>query len=81
MKLITAHTRRNKQNLQLVKRNWGKQAFSYHVAHGVGWKKASYHAAKDWNSVPIDIRDTEQFTTFKNKLIIYHYKTLYRSRL
>ena len=46
-----------KQNLHLehVKKNWGKQAFAY-------------HAANDWNSVPVELREIELFTSFKIKL-------------
>ena len=38
-----------------VKRNWGKQTFTY-------------HAANDWNSLPVELRQIEPFTSFKIKL-------------
>ena len=47
-----------KQNIHLervMKKNWGKQAFSY-------------HAANDWNSLPVEIRNIHQIKTFKTEL-------------
>ena len=65
-----------KQNIHLerVKKNLGKQAFSY-------------HAANDWNSLPVDIRNIYQIKTFKSKLkkhlatfvIAIAHRTLYRT--
>ena len=54
---IHSYNTRNKQNLHLDhdKRNWGKQAFTY-------------HAANDWNSLPVELRQIELFTSFKIKL-------------
>ena len=54
---IHSYNTRNKQNIHLerVKKNWGKQAFSY-------------HAANDWNSLPVEIRNIQQIKTFKTKL-------------
>ena len=54
---IHSYNTRNKRNLHLdhVKRNWGKQAFTY-------------HAANDWNSLPVELRQIELFTSFKIKL-------------
>jgi hypothetical protein len=53
----TATTLDCKQNIHLerVKKNWGKQAFSY-------------HAANDWNSLPVEIRNIHQIKTFKTEL-------------
>ena len=54
---IHSYNTRNKQNLHLerVNKNWGKQAFSY-------------HAANDWNNLPMELREIYQFKTFKIKL-------------
>ena len=54
---IHSYNTRSKQNLHLkhVKRNWGKQAFTY-------------HAANDWNSLPVELQEIELFTSFKIKL-------------
>jgi hypothetical protein len=38
-----------------VKKNWGKQAFRY-------------HAANDWNSLPVKLQNIRQTKTFKTKL-------------
>ena len=54
---IHSYNTRNKQNLHLecVNKNWGKQIFSY-------------HAANDWNNLPMELREINQFKTFKIKL-------------
>ena len=54
---IYIYNTRNKQNIHLecVKKNWGKQAFSY-------------HAANDWNSLPVELQNIRQTKTFKTKL-------------
>jgi hypothetical protein len=54
---IHSYNTRNKHNIHLerVKKNWGKQAFSY-------------HAANDWNSLPVELQNTRQTKTFKTKL-------------
>jgi hypothetical protein len=54
---IHSYNTRNKQNIHLerVKKNWGKQAFSY-------------HAANDWNSLPVELQNIRQTKTFKTKL-------------
>ena len=54
---IHSYNTRNKQNLHLdhVKRNWGKQAFTC-------------HATNDWNSLLVELRQIELFTSFKIKL-------------
>ena len=61
MELLTggetySYNLRNKDNLRLprVVRNWGKH-------------KTCYHAIKDWNSLPIDIRNSLNISTFKNR--------------
>ena len=66
---IHSYNTRNKQNIHLerVKKNWGKQAFSY-------------HAANDWNSLPVEIRNIRQVKTFKTKLkkhLANSHRTLY----
>ena len=54
---MQSYNTRNKQNLYLerIEKNWGKQAFSC-------------HAANDWNSLPVELRKTDQFKTIKIKL-------------
>jgi hypothetical protein len=49
-----SYNTRNKQNLHLerVEKNWDKQKFGY-------------HAVNDWNSLPVELRETEQFASSK----------------
>ena len=50
------NTRRsNDLRLPLPRTNWGKQTFIY-------------QAAKDWNSLPTDLKETHLLSTFKSKL-------------
>ena len=54
---IHSYNTRNKQNIDLerVRKNWGKQAFSN-------------HAANDWNSLPVELQNIRQIKTLKTKL-------------
>ena len=45
----------NDLRLPLPRTNWGKQTFIY-------------QAAKDWNSLPTDLKETHLLSTFKSKL-------------
>ena len=50
------NTRRsNDLRLPLPRTNWGKQTFTF-------------KAAKDWNSLPIDLREADVLSVFKAKL-------------
>lgn len=45
----------NNLHLPLPRTNWGKQTFIF-------------KAAKDWNSLPIDLKETDVLSVFKAKL-------------
>ena len=49
------NTRGSNLHSPLPQTNWGKQTFKY-------------QAAKDWNSLPIDFKETNILTIFKAKL-------------